>query len=237
MIGYGKMGKAIESLAGQKGHEIILKINSSNLNELTAANISNADLAFEFSVPEAAYQNIITCFEADIPVVSGTTGWIDQLETIKTKCIQENQTLFYAPNFSIGVNIFFELNDQLASLMNKQAQYSITVEETHHTSKKDAPSGTAINLANDIINNITVKKRWVNEMNNNPEDLNIISHRKNNVTGTHNVKYNSGVDEVEIKHTAFSREGFAQGALLAAEWIAGKKGFYQMKDLLKLNSD
>lgn len=231
LIGYGKMGKAIEEIALQKGHTICLTIDLYNLEDLTKENLQKADVAIEFTSPENAANNILQCFDAGVPVVCGTTGWLNNLSKVKEICIEQNGSFLYASNFSIGVNIFFELNKKLAELMSKQ-DYKVTIEETHHTQKKDAPSGTAITIAEQIIKELSHKKQWVNQESNNAEDLSIISHRIDPAAGTHAVKYSSDVDNIEIIHTAHNRKGFANGAVLAAEFIRGKKGIFSMKDVL-----
>ena len=231
LIGYGKMGKAIEEIALQKGHTICLTIDLYNLEDLTKENLQKADVAIEFTSPENAANNILQCFDAGVPVVCGTTGWLNNLSKVKEICIEQNGSFLYASNFSIGVNIFFELNKKLAELMSKQ-DYNITIEETHHTQKKDAPSGTAITIAEQIIKELSHKKQWVNQESNNAEDLSIISHRIDPAAGTHAVKYSSDVDNIEIIHTAHNRKGFANGAVLAAEFIRGKKGIFSMRDVL-----
>ena len=231
LIGYGKMGKAIEEIALQKGHTICLTIDLYNLEDLTKENLQKADVAIEFTSPENAANNILQCFDAGVPVVCGTTGWLNNLSKVKEICIEENGSFLYASNFSIGVNIFFELNKKLAELMSKK-DYKVTIEETHHTQKKDAPSGTAITIAEQIIKELSHKKQWVNQESNNAEDLSIISHRIDPAAGTHAVKYSSDVDNIEIIHTAHNRKGFASGAVLAAEFIKDKKGIFTMRDVL-----
>ena len=231
LIGYGKMGKAIEEIAIKKGHEITLVIDLNNSKDLTKENLQKADVAIEFTTPETAVENIMKCFSAGIPVVSGTTGWLHKLDEVKDMCAKENGSFLYSSNFSIGVNIFFELNKRLAELMSKQ-DYDITVEETHHTQKKDAPSGTAITIAEQILKELPQKKQWVNYKSDKIEDLSILSHRIDPAAGTHSIKYSSGVDDIEIIHTAHNRKGFASGAVLGAEFIKDKKGIYSMKDVL-----
>jgi len=231
LIGYGKMGKAIEEIALQKGHTICLTIDLYNLEDLTKENLQKADVAIEFTSPENAANNILQCFDAGVPVVCGTTGWLNNLSKVKEICIEQNGSFLYASNFSIGVNIFFELNKKLAELMSKK-DYKVTIEETHHTQKKDAPSGTAITIAEQIIKELSHKKQWVNQESNNAEDLSIISHRIDPAAGTHAVKYSSDVDNIEIIHTAHNRKGFASGAVLAAEFIKDKKGIFTMRDVL-----
>jgi 4-hydroxy-tetrahydrodipicolinate reductase len=231
LIGYGKMGKAIEEIALQKKHTISLKINAKNADELTKENLQNADVAIEFTSPQTAAQNIIKCFEAGVPVICGTTGWLDKLEQIKKVCEDKKGAFLYASNFSIGVNIFFEVNKKLADLMSKQ-NYNVAITETHHTQKKDAPSGTAITLAEQILNALPHKKKWINEESNNKEELPIISNRIDPAPGTHSILYKSEVDDIEIIHTAHNRKGFAAGAVLAAEFIKDKKGIFTMQDVL-----
>lgn len=234
LIGYGKMGKTIEQLAPARGHKVVLKIDVDNRDQLTAGRLAGADVAIEFTRPESAFGNIVAALEAGIPVVSGTTGWLDRLEEIKTICAREKGAFFYASNFSIGVNIFFALNRYLARMMEQQPQYDIELEEIHHTQKLDAPSGTAITLAQGILDEISRKKFWVNERDSNPKALSIISKRIDPAPGTHEINYHSEIDSITIRHTAHSREGFATGALLAAEWIAGKQGVFGMNDMLSL---
>lgn len=233
LIGYGKMGKEIESVASGRGHEISLKINSQN-PEIDIAELKYADVAIEFSKPDFVIGNIKKCFTAGIPVVVGTTGWYDHFEQMKNLCWDTNQCMLAATNFSIGVNIFFELNKRLAEMMNDHWEYNVVVDETHHTQKLDSPSGTAITLAEGIIEKLERKEKWVNEKDKVDTHLNIISHRIDNIPGTHEVKYTSPIDDIEIKHTAHNRKGFAMGAVVAAEWITGKKGVYTMRDVLKL---
>ena len=240
LIGYGKMGKAIEEIALGKGHEIVLKIDDQNLADLTKENLKKADVAIEFTIPESAVENILLCFDAGVPVVCGTTGWLQQKKFIEEKCREANRTFLTTTNFSIGVNIFFELNKKLATLMESHINYNVEIEETHHTQKKDAPSGTAISLAEQVIENSLQKKNWAlrqgqdNNATNNTEELFITSKRIDPAAGTHSVKYTSAVDDIEIIHTAHNRKGFAEGALLAAEFIHDKKGIYTMKDVLNI---
>lgn len=234
LIGYGKMGMAIEEIALEKGHEIVLKINIDNLQDFTDANLKKADVAIEFSHPGSAFDNIKQCLEAGLPVVCGTTGWLQQYDEAIKICERQQGALLVASNFSIGVNIFFEVNKRLAALMAPHANYHVSLEEVHHTQKKDAPSGTAITLAEQVLENIPRKKNWVNHLSDNPVELEIISHRTDPFPGTHKVKYTSPVDDIEIIHTAHNRTGFAAGAVLAAEFIAGKKGIFTMKEVLGL---
>lgn len=233
LLGYGKMGKAIETIALKSGHEIVLKISVENKDELTIEQLQKADVAIEFSTPESAAFHLMKCFDAGIPVVCGSTGWLTQMDKISAYCKEKNGALLYASNFSIGVNIFFEINRQLATLMDKRHEYDVSIDETHHTEKKDAPSGTAISLANGIIENQSVKRKWVSGKSSAIENLGITSNRIDPAPGTHIVKYDSSIDCIEIKHTAHNREGFASGALLAAEFIKGKNGIFQFSDVLK----
>jgi 4-hydroxy-tetrahydrodipicolinate reductase len=232
LIGYGKMGKAIESIAVQKGHQIALKIDADNLHEFTKANLEQCDVAIEFTSPHSAIENIKSCIDAGIPVVSGSTGWLEQWESVKDYCTTNGGSLLYASNFSIGVNIFFEVNKKLAALMSSHKEYAVQVEEIHHTAKKDAPSGTAITIAEQIMGNYPLKKTWVNEPNESEDVLAIVSKRIDPAPGTHHVTYHSAIDDIEIIHTAHNREGFASGAVLAAEFIKGKKGIITMQDVL-----
>jgi len=232
LIGYGKMGKAIEEIAIAKGHSIVLKIQTNNLNEFTTQAIQQADVAIEFSNPNCAFDNIVKCLHAGIPVVCGTTGWLNNKEIFEQLCKQHNTSLLIASNFSIGVNLFFELNIFLSKLMSNHQDYNVMIEEIHHTQKKDAPSGTAITLAEEILQHTINKEKWVNMHTVKADELQIISKRIDTVTGTHNVKYQSSVDEIEIIHTAHNRQGFAKGAILASEYIKDKKGIFSMKEVL-----
>ncbi len=234
LIGYGKMGKAIEEVALQRGHEIVLTIDEPNLHDFTKENMAKADVAIEFTGPHSAFDNVRTCLEFNVPVVCGSTGWIDKLDEMKKKCAEVNGAFIYSSNFSVGVNIFFEINKRLATLMAPHKEYEVLLEETHHTQKKDAPSGTAITLAEQILEQVHRKKQWVNEFSENTEDLEIISQRIDPAAGTHSVKYSSAVDDIEIIHTANTRKGFAAGAVMAAEFLKDKKGFFSMKDVLNL---
>jgi len=239
LLGYGKMGKIIHKLAQEAGHTIVLVIDNTTDWEDKREELQKIDVAIDFSMPETAVQNIKKCFEANIPVVVGTTGWYDHFEQIKEDCIQNKHSLFYASNFSLGVNIFSAINQRLAQLMNSFPQYKIQMSETHHTQKKDAPSGTAISLANEIIHEIKALDTWelVNNTQTNPSSRHILpieALRIENVPGTHVISYTSSVDELKISHEAYSREGFARGAVTAAEWLVGKTGVFNMKDLLKL---
>lgn len=232
IIGYGKMGKTIEKLAEAAGHKVVLIVDEQNKNDLYNGNLAKADVAIEFTRPEAAFDNITACFKAGVPVISGTTGWLDKFEKAKQICKENEGGFLYASNFSIGVNIFFALNKYLAKMMDQYSQYDISMEEIHHTQKLDAPSGTAITLAEGIIENIGRKENWQSEGADNDPIIPIFSKRIDKTPGTHTINYTSTVDAIEIKHTAHSREGFAKGALSAAEWIVGKKGIFGMNDLL-----
>lgn len=233
IIGYGKMGKTIDQMAREKGHVIVLKIGRNNLSDFTQANLQKAEVAIEFSNPESAFDNISKCLEWDVPVVSGTTGWLNKMDEIRAICQAKRGGFFYASNYSVGVNIFFAINRQLAKMMNEHPQYEVEIEEIHHTQKLDAPSGTAITLAQGILEEVTRKTQWVKEKAADSIDLPIASKRIDKVPGTHEIGYHSPIDSIEIKHTAHSRAGFAGGAILAAEWIIGKEGNFGMKDLLR----
>jgi len=232
LIGYGKMGKAIEEIALTQGHNILFKIDINNLAELTNENLKKCDVAIEFTTPENAVDNILQCFDAGAPVVCGTTGWLARLEEVKQVCKEKNGTFLTTTNFSIGVNIFFEINKFAAQLMNPQKEYNVTIQEIHHTTKKDSPSGTAITLAEQVLQTIDWKTRWINDTTSNLHELEIISKRIDAAPGTHIIKYSSSVDEIEITHTAHNRQGFAKGAVLAAEFLKGKKGIFTMKEVL-----
>jgi len=234
LIGYGKMGKAIEEIALQRGHEVVIKIDQPNLHEFTKENMAKAEAAIEFTSPHTAYNNVKSCIDFGVPIVCGSTGWTEQLDEMKKFCSQKNGSLIYSSNFSVGVNIFFEVNKKLAALMAPHNEYEVILEETHHTQKKDAPSGTAISLAEQVLEHVKRKKKWVNELSDNTEDLEIISQRIDPAPGTHSIKYSSVIDDIEIIHTAHNRQGFATGAVLAAEFIKDKKGFFTMKDVLGL---
>jgi 4-hydroxy-tetrahydrodipicolinate reductase len=232
LIGYGKMGKEIEQIAVSRGHTIVLKVDISNASTYTIADLKGADAAIEFSTPESAVSNIYKCFDAGVPVVVGTTGWLDQLEDVKRLCLEKKQGLFYASNYSIGVNLFFQLNKYLAKMMNAYPSYDVSMEEIHHVHKLDSPSGTAISLANQVIENMQVKEKWVNISTDAKAEIGIISKRIDEVPGTHTVTYSSEVDEISITHIAHSRKGFALGAVVAAEWMKGRKGVFGMEDLM-----
>lgn len=238
LLGYGKMGRLIERFALQRGHHIFIVVDENNRQDIGITDLEGADVAIDFSRPEAAVANIDLCFEANLPVVVGTTGWYSQLDEIKKRCLDGNKTLLYGSNFSIGVNVFFHINKLLAAVMNPYKQYDVQVEEIHHTQKLDAPSGTAITIAEGILENTDSKTEWINNLVGEGEELIpksqqllIESHRIDDVPGTHTVLYSSEVDQIEFKHTAHSRAGFALGAVVAAEWIAGKTGFYQVNEI------
>lgn len=226
LLGYGKMGKVIERIALERGHEIVLKKDENN----TYDGLVNADVAIDFSVPMAAVENISSCFQANVPVVSGTTGWLERYDEIIALCNEKKGGFISSSNFSLGVNLFFELNDYLAKIMAPYNSYSAAMEEIHHTQKLDAPSGTAISLANGVIENSNYTKWTLDKPAAN--EIQIEALRVEDVPGTHTVTYNSNVDSIEIKHTAHNREGFALGAVIAAEWLAGKQGVFTMKDVL-----
>lgn len=231
LIGYGKMGKTIEALALTRGHEIVGKIDvGDTLSDFTQP----TDVAIEFTQPEAVVGNLKTCIDKEIPVVCGTTGWLKQQQEVEDYCHKMNGTLLYSSNYSLGVNIFFKINEYLARIMDRYPVYNVTIDETHHTQKKDAPSGTAITLAQGVLKNLKRKKEWVLGATEKADSLVINSFRVDPAPGTHVVKYQSAIDDIEITHTAHSREGFALGAVLVAEWLAGKKGIYTMDDFLKL---
>lgn len=231
LLGYGKMGKAIEEIAVARGHTIGLKINNN-----TPIDLTGIDVAIDFSLPTVAVSNIMTCIKAGVPVVSGTTGWLEHYDDMSQLCEENNGAFLYASNFSIGVNIFFELNRKLAELMKDQQQYKVDIKEIHHTQKLDAPSGTAITLAEGILEN-SDKKGWELVENTIPSSdmVPIASERMGDVPGTHKITYMNEVDTIQISHEAHSRAGFAQGALLAAEWLVGKQGVFSMKDVLNIN--
>lgn len=233
ILGYGKMGKAIEEIAEDRGHTIAYKININNTQALKFIDSSEIDVAIEFSQPDAAFDNISYCLNNNIPVVIGTTGWLDRKSETEELCQKNNGTLFYASNFSPGVNLFFKLNELLAQMMEQQQGYKSELTEIHHTEKLDSPSGTAITLAEGLINNLAEKTTWTNEPSEEDSVVPVISKREPNVPGTHIIKYFSDVDEIEIKHTAKSRTGFALGAVLVAEWILNKKGILSMKEFMK----
>lgn len=234
LIGYGRMGKEIEQIAVSRGHSVVLKIDVNNIHDLTVDNLRLADVAIEFTIPSTAIGNYSICFDAGIPVVSGTTGWLSQKAEVEIECLSKNGCFFYASNFSLGVNLFFELNKKLAGMMKRFDQYDVSMTEIHHTLKLDAPSGTAITLAEGIIAENGSKKSWTIDQPIDKTELHIQPVRKDPYPGLHSIKYDSEVDFIEITHNAYSRKGFALGAVLAAEFCDGKKGILSMSDLLKL---
>lgn len=243
LLGYGKMGQQIEQFALKRGHEIQLIVDKDNRDSIVAEDLQGADVAIDFSEPAAAIGNISLCFEAGLPIVVGTTGWYEHLEEIKSVCLEADQSLLYGSNFSIGVNVFFHVNRLLAKAMAPYKQYDVQVEEIHHIHKLDSPSGTAITIAEGILDGIEDKSKWINnlvgegeELIPKAEELLIESHRIEEVPGTHTVLYSSEVDQIEFKHTAHSRAGFALGAVIAAEWLQGKKGFYQVTEMFDFNN-
>lgn len=229
LLGYGKMGKAIEKIAVERGHSIVIKIS----DDIDKHNIRTADVAIDFSIPEAAVNNISNCLKNGIPVISGTTGWLKNYNDMVALAKEQDGAFIYASNFSLGVNIFFELNKQLAKMMSNVSQYKVDLEEIHHTQKLDAPSGTAITIAEGIIEN-TQYNSWSLDKANNEGDIPIVSKRIGAVPGTHFVNYTSNVDTISMSHTAHNREGFALGAVIAAEWIIGKTGVFTMNDVLNI---
>lgn len=238
ILGYGKMGRIIEQFAIERGHEVVLKVNADNLDDLSVSSLKHAEVAIDFSTPDSVLQNIAICFDANVPIVVGTTGWYGRLQEIKDQCIEGGNTLLYGSNFSVGVNVFFHINRMLARIMNRYPQYEVQVEEIHHVHKLDSPSGTAMSIAEGILGEVERKKEWVNELIGDgnelitkPDQLLIESHRIEEVPGTHTVIYSSEVDEIEFKHKAHSRAGFALGAVLAAEWLDGKTGFFNITDM------
>lgn len=234
ILGYGKMGKEIEKIVLSRGHTVGVIINTDEewFDKKGKLATGDIDVAIEFSTPRSAVRNITQCFEVGLPVVVGTTGWLDELDHIKQLCIDGDHTLFYASNFSLGVNIFFELNRKLAQMMNKHPEYLPDIEEIHHKQKLDSPSGTAITLANEMVRNLSGKVAWTNQSSTRNDEISIISKREDDVPGTHIVTYSSEEDKIEIKHIAHGRKGFAFGAVLAAEFVKGKVGIFGMKDML-----
>jgi 4-hydroxy-tetrahydrodipicolinate reductase len=228
LLGYGKMGQTIERIAKERGHEIVLKKDEFNTYE----GLSNADVAIDFSIPAVAVENISSCFYANVPVISGTTGWLDRYDEMVSLCTEKKGAFISSSNFSLGVNLFFELNEYLAKMMSKFDSYKVEMEEIHHTQKLDAPSGTAISLAKGVIENSNYTNWTLDEAQEN--HIHIVAKRIGDVPGTHTVTYNSPIDAIEIKHTAHNRDGFALGAVIAAEWIVGKQGVFTMKDVLEL---
>jgi 4-hydroxy-tetrahydrodipicolinate reductase len=234
LIGYGKMGKTIEQLAVEAGHQIVLKIGKENKAELNAENIKKADVAIEFSTPETAFANVSFCLQHQVPTVCGTTAWLQHLPKAEQMAMDNNTGFIYASNFSIGVNLFFAFNKHLAKIMTNYPQYSVGLEEIHHTQKLDAPSGTAVTLAEGILDQYPTKNTWVNHASTKPNELQIISKRIDPAPGTHSVLYNSEIDSIAITHTAHNRIGFASGALVAAAFLQNKKGIFTMQDVLGL---
>lgn len=234
LIGYGKMGKAIEEMAVAKGYTVGLKVDKTNAESFTAEALQGIDIAIEFSTPETVVKHIKTCVLANVPVVVGTTAWQQDESEVFDFCVQKNGTILYASNFSLGVNLFFALNKKLSAIMANFKQYEVSMQEIHHVHKLDAPSGTAITLANDILQTNNAYKAWHKGNDKLPQQLPIESLRLPDVPGTHSVKYTCAEDEIEIKHTAFNRNGFAMGAVLAAEWLLGKKGIFTMADVIKI---
>ncbi|MFT7435425.1 MAG: 4-hydroxy-tetrahydrodipicolinate reductase [Algoriphagus sp.] len=232
LLGYGKMGKVIEQIAVSRGHDISYVIDVSNQSDRELINSDNTDAVIEFSSPASAYDNLKYCMSKGLKTVSGTTGWLEYKTEIERLCLANKATFFYASNYSVGVNLFFQLNKKLASLMNRQSQYEVTSTEIHHTEKLDSPSGTAITLVEGIMENMDGKKSWVNQAIAGPSEVPIWSIREGEVPGTHSIKYISDVDEIEIKHKAKSRQGFALGAVLAAEWIQNQEGLVGMNEML-----
>lgn len=238
LIGYGKMGKAIDAIASERGHTVTCKISSANLSELNPMALRYADVAIEFSSPEAAFHNVKLCVDAGVPVVCGTTGWLNKIKEIEQLTLLKKGAFLHASNFSLGVNIFFKLNEYLAKIMNQFDDYNVDIKEIHHTQKIDSPSGTAIHLAEDIIKNIERKKVWtIGDITNQPQrTIHIESIRQDPNPGTHMIHYASDIDEITITHDAKSRMGFAMGAMMAAEWIQGKSGVFSMDDVLQLTN-
>ncbi|SDX50057.1 dihydrodipicolinate reductase [Lutibacter oricola] len=229
LLGYGRMGQTIEKIAIKRGHQIVLKVDENTKDY----DITKADVAIDFSIPSVAFNNITNCFKNNVPVICGTTGWLDKFDEAVDICNKNNGGFIYASNFSLGVNIFFELNEQLAKMMKNLSEYNISMEEIHHTKKLDAPSGTAITLAEGIIKH-TSKNNWALDVTNNANEVPIVAKRIPDVPGTHSVEYASEVDTIDIKHTAHNRQGFALGAVIASEWLVDKTGIYTMKDVLGL---
>ena len=233
IIGYGKMGHEIEQVLIQRGHNVALIIDQNNTEDLCAEKLAGVDVAIEFTTPDTAYNNVRTCIECGTPVVCGTTGWHDRLVELQELCREKNSTMIWSSNYSLGVNITFRLNRYLAEIMNRFDAYNVSMEEIHHTQKKDAPSGTAISLANDILERVERKEMWVNEPTTDAKAIEITSLREGTVPGTHTVTYTSEDDKLEIKHTLFSRRALALGAVVAAEFIAPRKGVFTIDDLFE----
>lgn len=236
LIGYGKMGRQIEQMLPARGHSVVMVIDQDNTAELTAANLRalKVDVAIEFTMPETAFGNVMACLEAGVGVVCGTTGWTDKLPEAEAYCREHGGAFFYAPNYSVGVNMMFRLNEELARMMDAFPQYDVTVEEVHHTAKKDAPSGTAIAIADGITSNLARKEKWVGQTTTEPAELEVLAVRRGVVPGIHTITYESPDDVITISHSAKSRRGLAEGAILAAEFIHGKTGVFSMKDMLGL---
>ncbi len=234
LIGYGKMGKAIEAIALERKHTIALAVSIENIEDNTIENIKKADVAIEFTGPEIAFENVCRCIDAGVPVVCGSTGWLQRFEEVKKYCLAHQGALLYASNFSVGVNIFFAINKKLAEMMASHPEYDVFINEIHHTAKLDAPSGTAITLAEQVLQYNKRKDHWINETAHNQRELAILSERVDPAPGTHKVKYTSGIDDIEIIHTAHNRKGFAMGAVLAAEFLQNKTGIFTMQDVLSI---
>jgi 4-hydroxy-tetrahydrodipicolinate reductase len=234
LIGYGKMGKAIETIALERKHTIALAVSIENVEDNTVENIKKADVAIEFTGPESAFENICRCVDAGVPVVSGSTGWLQQYEEAKQYCLDHKGAFLYASNFSVGVNIFFAVNKRLAELMASHPEYDVFINEVHHTSKLDAPSGTAITIAEQVLKYNKLKDHWINQPAHNQTELAILSARVDPAPGTHKVTYTSSIDDIELIHTAHTRKGFALGAVLAAEFLVNKKGIFNMQDVLAI---
>ena len=233
LLGYGKMGQLLDRLATEAGHDVVLKISAENATDLSPGNLRRAEVAIDFSHPDTGFDHVVACLRARVPVVSGTTGWLDRFDEAKRICAEENGALFYASNFSVGVNLFFALNRFLARQMNRQPAYHATLTETHHTAKVDAPSGTALTLAEGILAEIDRLSDWTEGATEQADQLPVVSHRVDPTPGTHEITYQSAEDTLRIEHIAHGREGFARGALRAAEWLIGKRGVFGMSDLLR----
>lgn len=235
IIGYGRMGKTIENIARERGHKIVVVIDVDNEDDIHQLREKNVDVAIEFTQPESAYNNITTMLQQEVSVVSGTTGWLDKMQEVTELAEETGTGFFYAPNYSVGVNLFFAISEYAAELMNKFPDFDVHIEEVHHIHKLDSPSGTAIHLANEIIEKSNRKSTWINEKSEKSNELSILSDRKPDVPGIHSAVFSGEHDVIELKHTASSRLGFATGAVLAAEYLNGKKGNFSMKDLLNIS--
>lgn len=233
IIGYGKMGHAVEAVLASRGHEVVLVVDADNTGDICPGKMKGADVAIEFTAPDAAFDNITRAMRAGVPVVSGTTAWLSRFDEAAEICRDCGSALFYSSNYSVGMNIFFKVNAMLARMMNGYPQYDVTIEEVHHTAKKDSPSGTAVTLAEGVLAGIDRKSRWVGQTTTDPEELEVIGIRRSVVPGTHTVTWESPVDAIRIEHTAKGRESLALGAVLAAEFLVGKKGVFGMDDMLK----